>query len=97
MQAEQHEQAEPESGRRRRDERVSDALTNLSAYALSLDGEWHRLNDRLMELAKGESSVAQRRAVLRERDEIADELKALRRAITTLREQVPVGIDEFRR
>jgi hypothetical protein len=71
--------------------RADDALTNLSAYALTLDGEWHRLSDRLLELAKTESEPAERNAVLREQEEIEAELRAFRRAVTALREQVEQG------
>jgi hypothetical protein len=70
---------------------ADDALTNLSAYALTLDGECHRLGDRLLELAKTESEAAERRAVLREHEEIEAELRAFRRAVTALREQVAHG------
>jgi hypothetical protein len=60
---------------------VHDALTDLSVSALTLDAERYRLDDRLLELVEIESSAAERRALLRERDEIAEELTALRRAI----------------
>lgn len=81
-------QGEPGSVAGGVDQSVHDALTDLSVYALTLDRERHRLDDRLLELVEVESSVAERRALLRERDEIADELTALRRAITALREQL---------
>jgi hypothetical protein len=71
------------------DPRVSDALTDLSTYALTLDVECHRLDHRLNELAQTESSAAERRALVRERDELAEELTALRGTITALSEQVP--------
>jgi hypothetical protein len=71
--------------------RVDDALTNLSAYALTLDRECHRLGDRLLELAKTESEAAERRAVLQERDELEAELRAFRCAVKALREQVARG------
>jgi hypothetical protein len=67
---------------------VHDALTDLSAYALSLDVERHRVDDRLLELAEIESSVAERRALLRERDAIAEELTALRQTIAAFSDQV---------
>jgi hypothetical protein len=70
------------------DQSVHDALTDLNVYALTLDAERHRLDDRLLELVEIESSVAERRALVRERDEIAEELMALRQAITALREQL---------
>jgi hypothetical protein len=70
------------------DQNVHDALTDLSAYALSLDVERHRVDDRLLELAEIESSVAERRALLRERDAIAEELTALRQTIAAFSDQV---------
>jgi hypothetical protein len=70
------------------DRRVNDALTDLSAYALTLEGEYHRLERRLVELAGRESSADERRAILRERDEISEELDAFRRAVMALRDQI---------
>jgi hypothetical protein len=66
------------------DERVNDAVTDLSAYALSLDAERHRLDDRFMELVEQDSSTAERREVVRERAEIEEELGAFRRIIRAL-------------
>jgi hypothetical protein len=63
---------------------VDDAITDLSAYALSLDAERDRLDGRVMELAAQESSTAERRAVVRERAEIDEELSAFRRIIRAL-------------
>jgi hypothetical protein len=71
-------------------ERVLHALTDLSACLLGLEGERYRLDARLEELAAANSSAAQRQALLRERDEIADETTSLRRLIDALREQVLV-------
>ena len=68
--------------------RVNDALTDLSAYALTLDSERLRLDNRLRELAVIESSVEERHPLLRERDEISEELAALRAAIGALREHI---------
>jgi ABC-type phosphate transport system auxiliary subunit len=64
-------------------------LTDLSAYALTLDSERLRLDDRMRELARTDSSVEERHALLREHDEILDELTALRATISALREQIP--------
>jgi Tfp pilus assembly protein PilO len=69
-------------------ERAQDALTNLSAYAMTLDAVYLRLDDRLAELANSESEAAELRSVLREREEIAAEREAFRRAVTSLRERV---------
>jgi hypothetical protein len=71
------------------DERVNNALTDLSAYALTLDSERLRLDTRMRALARSDSSVEERFALLREHDEILDELAALRSAINALREQIP--------
>ncbi|MGZ4217425.1 MAG: hypothetical protein ACXVHB_09340 [Solirubrobacteraceae bacterium] len=70
-------------------QRAYEALTDLSAYALTLDSERLRLDSRLNELAEIDSSVEQRHVLLRERDEISEELAALRATITALREQIP--------
>jgi hypothetical protein len=67
---------------------ANEALTNLSMYALTLDVEYHRLDDRLLELAKTDSDPGELRAVVRERDEIAAERAAFRDAVAALREQV---------
>lgn len=71
------------------DERVNDALSDLSAYALRLDIECHRLDARFDELTDQESSAAERRALVRERAEIAEEISAFRRIIVALQEQFP--------
>jgi hypothetical protein len=69
------------------DERIRAALTDLSAYALTLERERHRVGARLGELAESDSSLGQRLALVRERDEIEEEISALRQAITALRDQ----------
>jgi hypothetical protein len=69
------------------DQRVNDAITDLSAYALMLDIERHRLDDRLLELAQVESLAAERRSLMREHDEIAAEISALRHAAGAFRER----------
>lgn len=71
------------------DKRVNDALADLSAYALTLDIERHKLGDRVLELALQDSSVSDRRAVVQKRDEIADELSAFRQVISELQQQFP--------
>jgi spore coat protein CotH len=70
-------------------QRAYDALTDLSAYALTLDGERLRLDTRLNELAEIDSSVEERNALVRERDEISEQRDALRATITALREHIP--------
>ena len=89
MRARRHAQREPRPEAQGVEQRAYDALTDLSTYALTLDVECHRLDDRLHELAQIESSAAERRALVRERDEIAEELTAFRRVIAALSEQVP--------
>jgi hypothetical protein len=81
----------PREARRPRelDKRVNDALTDLNAYALTLDIECHRLDDRVLELAQQDSSASERRAVVQKRDEIADELSAFRQVISELQQQFP--------
>jgi hypothetical protein len=73
------------------DERANHALTNLIAYALTLDVEYHRLDDRLLELTRSESKAEELRGVLRERDEIGAQREAFRRSVTALREQAGQG------
>ncbi len=73
---------------RRPDKRLCDALTDLNAYALTLDVECHRVESSVLELADGESSAADILAVLRKRRELAEELQAFRCAITALEHAV---------
>ena len=68
-------------------QRANDAITNLSAYALTLDVEYHRLDDRMLELVKAESKAEELRAVLREREEIGAEREAFRLSVSALRDQ----------
>jgi hypothetical protein len=62
-------------------QRVYDALTDLIAYALSLDLECHRVEHRLGELADEGSSAAEVQALVYLRSELAEELTAFRGAI----------------
>ncbi len=64
--------------------RADDAITDLSAYALKLDFEYHRLDDRLLELLKGEAAAEELRTVLRERDELGRAREAFRRSVAAL-------------
>jgi hypothetical protein len=65
--------------------RADDAITNLSAYALKLDFEYDRLDDRLLELLEGEAAPADElRTVLRERDELGAAREAFRRSVAAL-------------
>lgn len=82
-------QREPRPGARDLDRRVNNALTDLSAYALTLDTECHRLEARVIQLAEQESSASERRALVRQRAELAEELNAFRQVISALHEQFP--------
>jgi hypothetical protein len=84
-----HSQRDRPRGGAGLEERVNDALTDLSAYALRLDIECHRLDRRFDELTDQESSAAERRALVQERAEIAEEISAFRRIIAALHEQFP--------
>lgn len=65
--------------------RADDAITNLSAYALKLDFEYHRLDDRLLELLEGDAGGADElRGALRERDELGAAREAFRRSVAAL-------------
>jgi hypothetical protein len=66
---------------KRSGERLHDALTDLNAYAMTLDLERHRVEVRLLELALSGCSGAELRALARERAERTDELRAFRGAI----------------
>ena len=77
-------------------QRANDAITNLSAYALTLDVEYHRLDDRMLELVKAESEAEELRAVLREREEIGAEREAFRLSVAALRDQAGQGLDGSR-
>ena len=70
------------------DDRTYDALTDLSAFALRLEAERFRLDERLQELAGADSQVTTRRRLMAERDEIAEEVVAVRGTIAALGEQV---------
>ncbi|MGH2895242.1 MAG: hypothetical protein ACRDPM_18520 [Solirubrobacteraceae bacterium] len=77
----------PESRSRSDDagKRADDAITNLSAYALKLDVEYHRLDDRLLEILKREPTAADElRTVLRERDDLGAAREAFRRSVSAL-------------
>jgi hypothetical protein len=69
-------------------QRVNAALTDLNAYVLTLDLERLRLDNRLREIAKNDSSMDDWHPLLRERDELGEELAALRAAISAFREQI---------
>jgi hypothetical protein len=67
--------------------RADDAITNLSAYALKLDFEYHQLHDRLRELLKDEGAAAEElRAALRELDELGAAREAFRGSVAALQD-----------
>lgn len=68
--------------------RTSDALTDLAAYALSLDIEYQRLDKRVWELTHERCSGAALSALLHERAELAEERDEFRGAIVAFREQL---------
>jgi hypothetical protein len=84
---------EPGSEHGGANQRANDAITNLSAYALTLDVEYHRLDDRMLELVKAESEAEELRAVLREREEIGAEREAFRLSVAALRDQAGQDLD----
>lgn len=81
--------------------RADDAITNLSAYALRLDFEYHQLHDRLIELVKGEGAAPEElRTALCERDELGAAREAFRRSVAALhdmtrREAQPARSDQL--
>jgi hypothetical protein len=66
-------------------DRVRDALTELHAYVLILDGELERTEARLVELRSFGSRTAELRALRRRRSDIAAQLELLGRVIIALR------------
>ena len=70
------------------DQRTSDALSDLAAYALELDIEYYRLDRRVGELTQERGSAADLWAILSERAELAEECQEFRGVIAALREQV---------
>jgi hypothetical protein len=70
---------------------MHDAITDLYAYVLLLDGEWHRLGVRLEELAGSGSTMAECLTLEQSRADIAEEVAALRATIATLRAEAEDG------
>ena len=70
------------------DGRADDALTDLHCYALLLDTERHRMQDRLTELVETEASAADWWTLARQRADLVEELEALRGAIADLRRKL---------
>lgn len=77
--------ANPAAGEDDAGKRADDAITNLSAYALKLDFEYHRLDDRLLELLRGGAPAPDElRVLLREREELGEARDAFRRSVAAL-------------
>ena len=70
------------------DRRADDALTDLHCYALLLDTECHRMQDKLTELVETEASAAAWWRLARQRADLVEELEALRGAIAELRREL---------
>ncbi len=85
---EDHSRPEPRSSGADLDQRTSDALTDLAAYALNLDLEYSRLDKRVGKLTLDECPAADLRALLRERAELAEEREEFRGAIAAFWEHV---------
>jgi predicted RNA binding protein with dsRBD fold (UPF0201 family) len=80
-----HERPEPATARDVDAKRADDAITNLSAFALKLDFEYHQIDDRLLELVReGAGAADELRVLLRERDELGAARDAFRRSVTAL-------------
>jgi hypothetical protein len=69
------------------DWRLHDALTDMHAYALLLEGQWKNLGTEIDALAGADGSSAERVGLLARRTEIAEELEALRETASALRAQ----------
>jgi len=67
---------------------MDDALTELAAYALLMEVERNRVQQRFMELGAIESSAADRVDLMRQSSEMAEELEAFRGALTLLADEV---------
>jgi hypothetical protein len=68
--------------------RARDALTELHAYALVLDGERERIEDRIAELDRAGGRPDEVRELRRRRAEINSQIELLRKTIIGLRATV---------
>jgi hypothetical protein len=93
---EDHSDHKPPSRGSEENQRVSDALTDLAAYALELDTEYYRLDKRVGELTRQECSAADLWAVLSERAELAEECQEFRGVIAAFREQFASVVERSR-
>jgi hypothetical protein len=83
-----HSDHQPRSRGGELNQRMSDALTDLVAYALKLDVEYDLLDRRVEEFTREQGSAADLRSLLRERADLAEELEEFRGAIASFREQL---------
>lgn len=67
---------------------MEDALTELAAYALLMEVERNRIQQRFVELGATDSSVADRVDLLRQSSEMTEELEAFRAALSELGDEV---------
>lgn len=68
--------------------RMDDALTELAAYALLMEVERNRVQQRFMELGAIESSAADRVELMRQSSEMSEEVEAFRGVLTLLADEV---------
>jgi hypothetical protein len=66
--------------------RINEALTDMHAYRLLLEGDWERLGRQLDELALAGGSPDECSALFARRAEIGEELEAFRQTTAALRE-----------
>jgi hypothetical protein len=69
------------------DWRLHDALTDMHAYALLLEGQWKNLGTEIEALAGADGTSADCATLIARRTEIAQELEALRETAAALRAQ----------
>lgn len=86
--SEHHSKGQLPSGGADLNQRVLDALTDLLAYALSLDIEYDLLDRRVEEFTREQRPAVDLRSLLRERAELAEEREEFRGAIASFREQL---------
>ncbi len=65
---------------------LHDALTDLCTYVLLLDAEWERLGQRIEEVSRVSGNSQEGSELAEFRVRMAEELEALRTAVTALRE-----------
>jgi hypothetical protein len=71
------------------DPALHDAITDLHVYALMLEAEWIRLGERIAEMAAECSSADEGRQLTELREQMGEELAALRETVTALRDHPP--------